>query len=211
MSFATSLLAMSIHSLAALPPKAAHVGTEVAFANFFKAMGGNVTHSVRVPSGLKDKMKNPRIWVADAVVDFGDFQVILEISSHESTSGMAFVHPQPQADCPTETHHNKVKQALAYAAKSVLVKPTVCMVASNLEFIAFNPESFKLKAMTNYITTAPSQYDGKASQWVKKQKAFKVIQKQKVASLADYSKAEFISYLRTVAGLPPQEVRLVAE
>jgi len=208
MSFATSLLAMSIHSLAAQPPKAAHVGTEVAFANFFKAMGGEVTHSVKVPSG-KRGVRNDRIWIADAVVDFGDFQVILEISSHESSSGMAMYHTQ--RGCKCETHYSKVKQALAYASKSDLNKPTICMVASNLEFFAFNPESFNLKALNNKLTSQPSMYDGKANQWVKRQKAFKVIKKQTVESLANFSKDEFISYLRTVAGLPPQEVRLVAE
>jgi hypothetical protein len=205
MSFASSLLAFSLHSLAAQPTVAAHTGIEVAFANFFNAMGGKVSLNNKIPSGKET------FWRPDSVIDFGDFQVILEISSHESSSGMAFIHSQPQNGFRTESHHNKVKQALAYASKMNITKPTICMVASNLEFVAFNPESFNLNALRRNLTKVPSLYDPKAGQWVKKQKAFKVIKKQTVESLANFSKDDFITYLRTVAGLPPQEVRLVAE
>lgn len=206
MSFASSLLAMSIHSLAAQPSVAAHTGIEVAFANFFTAMDGKVSHNNKIPSG------KGTFWRPDAVIDFGDFQVILEISSHESSSGMAMIHNQPQNGFKTESHHNKVKQALAYASKMKMDKPTVCMVASNLEFVAFNPNTFNLKALRRNLTTSPSNYDGKAGQWVKRQAAFKVIKKHSVESLANYTKEEFNTYLRTVAGLAPrEELRMVAE
>jgi hypothetical protein len=209
MSFASSLLAFSLHSLAAQPEYSAHVGTEVAYANFFAAMGADkVSHNIRLISKTIKGQGNFG-WRPDMVVDFGDFQVLVEISSHVSGGQMSMI--QEEHGHRYESHHHKVKQALAYASKVDLNKPTVCIVTSHLEFVSFNPANFNLKAMTRHITTYPSQNDTKAANWVKKQKAFKVIKKQTVASLADYSKAEFISYLRTVAGLPPQEVRLVAE
>jgi hypothetical protein len=191
MSFASSLLAMSIHSLASQPTMAAHAGIEVAFANFFSAMGANVAH-VKIPMGTDGRCA----WRPDAVIDFGDFQVILEISSHESEGGMAMY--QTKNGYTWETHHHKIKQALAYSSKIKMDKPTVCMVASNLEFVAFNPSTFNLKALQRNLTNRPSQMDGKACRWVKKQAAFKVIKKHQVETLSKFDRETLIAYFRTI-------------
>jgi hypothetical protein len=213
MSFASSLLALSIHSLAAQADQSAHNGIEAAYANFFTAMGGKVQHQVKVP--VVDSTDGRKMGRIDIMVDFGEFQVILEVSSHEG-SQMSFVQTTTNKitgrTYRCDSHHNKVKQVLVYASKMQFTKPTICMVASNLEFLAFNPNSFNIKKFRQQITVAPSVTDRKAASWVKNQRAFKVMKKHKVESLATFTKERFITYLRAIAELPTQpELRLVAE
>ena len=188
MTFATSLLAFSLNALKSQPKRHAHVGIQTAFSNFFAAMGGLVANSIPNKYGE-----------ADMLVSFKDFDVLVEVKSHESASGMAFYSTANKSYYPT--HYSAIKQVLAYCAGSTFTRPTICMVVSNLEFMAFNPNKFNLAAMEKNITRAPCMYDGVASRWVRKQKAFKAIGIHTVASLSDYTPNQFVDLLRDLAGL----------
>lgn len=212
MTFASSLIRNSILALAALPETAAHGGSEVAFANLFVGFGGKV--AVENPVGpICSKNGGGKRWTSDLVVDFGDFNVIVEVSAHKSRSCQAMVGEsvvvkqtkkygiRTYVNC-RDTHESKVKQALAYATVADFNKPTVCVVMSNREFLAFNPNTFKLSTLINHIRKSgksPSQYDHKANAWVKRQEAFKLLKKQSVPSIGKCKPETFVRYLRALA------------
>lgn len=217
MSFATSLLALSLHALATQPTKSAHSGTEAAYCNFFTSMGANICQNVKIPSG---KGVTFSYWCPDMVVDFGDFQVIVEVKTHcgLSRNAMGFITKSIDRFSGKEyvfdNLHGPVKQVLAYYAKgeSMWMKPTICLVVSNLEFVIINPQTFNRKALLKNISVQPSSWDGKACDWVKSQKAFKSLVKHSVSALNKITPDEFKAMLRKEAGLPDApEVRMVAE
>ena len=215
MSFATSLLALSLHSLANQPVKSSHSGTEAAYCNFFTSMGAKIHQDVKIPNG---KGVTFAYWCPDMVVDFGDFQVIVEVKTHagQCRNAMGFVNKEVKngKEYVYDNLEGPVKQVLAYYAKgeSMWMKPTICLLVSNMEFAIINPQLFNRKALLKNITQRPSQWDTKASAWVKKQKAFKAIVKHNVSALNKITPDEFKAMLRKEAGLPEaQEFRLVAE
>jgi hypothetical protein len=210
MTFSTSLIAHSICALALLPETSAHGGSEADFYNLFTGLGGKVA----VEKGIGPKHgSNKGQWRADLVVDFGDFNVIVEVSSHVQRGRCGMVEEQVQVYQTKkygirtkvyryDTHESKVKQALAYAAVADFGKPTVCVVMSNKEFLAFNPNTFKLSTLLNHIRKSgahPSQEDVRANAWVKRQEAFKLLKKQSVADIGKCNPDTFVRYLRALA------------
>lgn len=212
MSFATSLLALSLHSLANQPAKSAHSGTEAAYCNFFTAMGAKIHQNVKIPT---KSGQGYNYWCPDMVVDFGDFQVIVEVKTHVGPMGFLSKNVTNGREYFSDNLVAPVKQVLAYFAKgeTMWMKPTICMAVSNMEFVIINPLKFNRKALLRSMGDLhPSKYDSEANQWVKKQKAFKALVKQNVSALNKITPDEFKAMLCKEAGLPEtQEVRLVAE
>ena len=211
MSFATSLLSLSLHALANQPAKSSHSGTEAAYCNFFTSMGAKIHQNVKIPV---NQGKGFNLWCPDMVVDFGDFQVIVEVKTHISTLGFLQKSVSKGYEYIYDNLFAPVKQVLAYFAQgeTMWMKPTICMAVSNLEFVIINPLKFNRKALLRNITTQPSGHDTQANNWVKSQKAFKALVKHNVSALNKITPDEFKAMLRKEAGLPEApEVRMVAE
>jgi hypothetical protein len=182
--------ATEVNKLASLPSIAQHGNIEHRFANIFESMGGKVSLcnsiKIRVNDGRYD-------WHPDIVAEFSDFIVIVEIKSDSCKSSMGFHHPKHKVP----TYHNAMKQALLYGATYKTSKPIVCMIASNREFLAFNPKMFNASALLRNKSEdkSPSAYDLKLAKWIKRQipfKAMKVCEVNKVVNVP-----EFLTYLRT--------------
>jgi hypothetical protein len=178
-----------VNKLSELPLSAQHNNIEHRFANIFESMGGKVS----LCNSIKVKVNDGRFdWHPDLVAEFADFVVVVEIKSEACKSGMAFHHPSHKVP----TYHNAMKQALLYGSTYKSEKPIVCMIASNREFLAFNPMMFNKSALlrNKREDVPPSAYDNKLAKWIKRQIPFKAMKVCEVSKIVNVG--EFFAYLR---------------